>query len=76
MICLKPDPQWKAILRKAWSIRLMLLAALLSGIEAALPILHHFGFLEFLPGGFFALLSFIVVAAAFVARLIAQQGLD
>jgi hypothetical protein len=53
----------------------MVLAALLSGTEALLPILHHLGFLESLPGGIFALLSFIVVAAAFAARLIAQRGI-
>ena len=31
--------EWRAVLRRAWSIRLMLLAGLLSGIEVVLPLL-------------------------------------
>jgi hypothetical protein len=30
---------WRAVLRCAWSIRLMILAGLLSGVEVALPLL-------------------------------------
>lgn len=60
---------WREILRKAWSIRLLLLAGLLSGIEAALPFID-----DRLPRGVFALLSLIVTAGAFVARLVAQKG--
>jgi lysozyme len=33
---------WRVVLRRAWSIRLILLAALLSGLEVALPILDGF----------------------------------
>jgi polyferredoxin len=62
---------WREILRRAWSIRLMLLAALLSGVEVALPF-----FMDSMPRGIFAGLSFLVVASAFVARLIAQKGLS
>lgn len=64
---------WRAVLRKAWSIRLMLLAALLSGVEVVLPLLE--GVLPILPG-IFAALSFVTVAAAFVARVVAQKDLD
>lgn len=35
-------PNWPAILRHAWSIRLILLAALLSGLEVALAIVGPF----------------------------------
>ncbi len=62
---------WKAILRHAWSIRFLLLAGLLSGAEVALPLLQ--GLLPISPG-LFAGLSLIAVAAAFVARLVAQSS--
>ena len=63
-------PDWKTILRHAWSVRLMIVAALLSGLEVALPLLQ--GFLPIRPG-VFALLSGLVVAGAFVARIVAQK---
>jgi len=61
---------WRWVLRRAWSIRLMILAGILSGIEIALPILD--GFLD-MPRGLFAAGSALTTAAAFVARLLAQQ---
>jgi hypothetical protein len=67
---------WGQVLRRAWSVRLMVIAALLSGAEAALPFAHQLGWLDFLPGGTFALLSFIVVAGAFIARFVAQRGIN
>jgi hypothetical protein len=60
---------WRRVLRHAWSIRLILVAALLSGAEVALPLIG--GFLP-IPVGLFALLSFLVTVAAFVARFLAQ----
>lgn len=64
-------PNWRAILRKAWSVRLIALAGLLSGLEAALPFVD-----ERIPRGAFALLSLLVTAGAFMARLVAQQGVS
>lgn len=61
---------WKSILRKAWSIRLMLIAGLLSGIEVVLPL---FG--DVLPRGLFAGLSIIITMAALVARVSAQKDM-
>lgn len=61
---------WRDVIRKAWSMRLMILAALLSGVEIVLPL-----FSEALPRGLFAGLSFLAVAGAFVARILAQRGL-
>lgn len=61
-------PNWRAVLRKAWSLRLMELAATLSGIEAMLPI-----FADHIPRGLFAGLSFIAVAGAYAARFVAQK---
>lgn len=64
-------PEWKWLVRKAWSVRLMLIAALLSGVEVALPF-----FADSLPRGVFAAMSFVVVSAAFVARLTAQPKME
>jgi hypothetical protein len=64
---------WRAILTRAWSIRLMVLAAAFSGMEVALPFLH--GILP-VGAGTFALLSGLTTAAAFVARIVAQKGLS
>ena len=62
---LKPD--WKAILMKAWSIRLAAMAAVLTGAEVVVPL-----FADSVPRNLFALLSFITVVAAMVARIVAQ----
>ena len=61
---------WKDIVRKAWSIRLMVLAGVLSAVEVVLPL-----FADSIPRGTFAALSGVTVAAAFVARLVAQQDI-
>ena len=55
---------------RAYSVRLILLAALLSGMEMALPYFP----LE-ISHGTFALLSFSISAAALVVRFIAQKDL-
>jgi hypothetical protein len=65
--------QWRDILRKAWSIRLMALAAVLSGLEVALSFLD--GLLP-VGTGTFAALSCVTTAGAFIARIVAQQGLS
>lgn len=59
---------WREIIRRAWSVRLMIVAGLLSGVEVVLPFFAHE-----LPHGLFAALSGVSVAAAFVARLVAQK---
>ena len=59
---------WKDILKKAWSIRFMLLAGFLSAVEVALPF-----FEDNFPRGLFAAMSGVSVGAAFVARLVAQK---
>lgn len=64
---------WRDVLRRAYSVRLMLLAAALSGLEVALPFLE--GAIP-IPTRAFAALSFLTVAAAFVARFVAQKGLS
>ena len=61
-------PDWKKILKRAWSVRLIVLAAVLSGVEVVLPFLG-----DFIPQGTFAALSFLTVAGAFIARILAQK---
>lgn len=61
---------WHWLLTKSWSLRFVILAAVLSGIEV--------GFSFFtdnppLPRGVFAGLSSVVTIAAFGARFIAQR---
>jgi len=61
---------WQDIVKKAWSIRFIILAGLLSGCEVILPL-----FSDSIPDKLFTVLSFVFVAAAFVARLVAQKDL-
>jgi hypothetical protein len=68
MLKLHKDAGW--IVSHAWSFRFLVLAAALSGAEAALPL-----FTEHppLPRRIFAVVIFVVVAGALVARLIVQR---
>lgn len=68
---LRLHENWRTLLRHAWSIRLALVAAVLSGIEVVLPL---FSASPPLPLGTFVALSFVVTIAAAVARLFAQRG--
>jgi hypothetical protein len=62
---------WRRVLRRAWSVRLMIFAALLSGAEVALPFMG-----EVIEPGRLALLSALSASCAFVARILAQKGKD
>ncbi|QIB32625.1 hypothetical protein [Ancylobacter pratisalsi] len=63
---------WRAVLARAWSVRLLLLAGLLSGFEAAMPFVGDF---LPIPSGALAALTTLVVAGAFVARIVAQKDI-
>lgn len=69
---MKLATNWREVLRHAWSIRLIIMAGLLSGAEAALP---YMGALPIAPG-VFAVLSLLVTGGAFVARLVAQPSVS
>ena len=58
---------WKRVLRYGWSIRLIVLAGLLSGAEVVLPL-----FDDAIPRNLFAVLSLLVTVGAAVARVVAQ----
>ena len=61
---------WRQVLKRAWSVRLIIAAGLLSGAEVALPLLPLP-----IPAGIFAALSAVTTAAAFIARLLAQKDM-
>lgn len=61
---------WKWIVTKAWSARLMLLAAALSGFEALMSV---FADNPPISREAFSIAFCIITAAAFVARIIAQR---
>lgn len=65
MINLIPDA--KRVMRKAWSVRLGILAAVFSGLEVIVPL-----FVDALPRNTFAILSFVSVVGAVLARFVAQ----
>jgi hypothetical protein len=75
MNTLSPLNNWQTILKRAWSIRLMVGAAVLSGFEFLLPFAHAVGWLDWMPIGIFAALSFLTIVGAFVARLLAQRNM-
>lgn len=61
---------WKAVVTRAWSMRLVVLSAILSGAEVALPL-----FDDAFRRGTFALLAVAVSLAAAIARVVAQPEL-
>jgi hypothetical protein len=68
---MKLTSNWREVLKKAWSVRLSALAAVLSFLEAGFWIAG--GSLPFQPGTLFVL-SGLASGGAFLARLVAQKG--
>lgn len=62
---------WKDIVAKAWSIKFIILAGVLSATEVILPL-----FFDYFDRGTFAVLSFIAVSGAFVSRIVAQKDIE
>ena len=64
---MKLVPEWKLVARKAWSVRLALMAAGLGGLELLLQYLtpEH-------PSGRFIVLGVVVNIGAAMARIVAQ----
>lgn len=63
---------WKQVMKRSWSIWLIVLAGLMSGLEASISRLPD---VMELPQGTYAALSLAVSACAWVARLLAQKEL-
>ena len=59
---------WRDLIRKAWSVKFMVLAFLLTMAEVMLPF-----FSDAVPPRMFAVLSGLAVAGAFVSRLVTQK---
>ena len=64
-LCLLDD--WRKIARRAWSVRLSIVAAIFTAAEVVVPL---FG--DALPRGAFVLLAFAASIGATVARIVAQ----
>jgi len=63
---------WWQVLKRAWSIRWIVLAGMLSGLEVFLPIID--GNLD-IPRGLFAAFSGAATCAAFISRILVQKGI-
>lgn len=64
---------WKTTLGRAWSVRWIIAAGLLSGAEVALPLVREaVEPLGILPPGVFAILAALASCGAVVARVLAQ----
>ena len=59
------------VLRKAWSVRLGIVAGMFSGAEIIVPM-----FADAIPRNVFAALSFVAVLCAVIARFVAQPGVN
>lgn len=63
---------WRQVLKRAWSVRLLLAAGFFSGAEVFLPLID--GYVD-MPRGLFAAMSGLSAAGAFVSRFLAQKDL-
>ena len=64
-------PDWKRVAKKAWSLRLMAVAAFFAGCEAILPFVD-----DVLAPRPLAIVAFVVVVGAMITRLMVQKGMD
>lgn len=67
---------WRSILKRAWTVRLLIAAGLLSGIEALVSILTGLDSLPPIAHVALVALTPLVIMAAFVARLVAQKSIN
>lgn len=67
---MKLREDWKKFLLKAWSIRIDLLALVLSLCELALPIIDE---MIYIPRGLFLALSMIVGLSSNLAQIVRQK---
>lgn len=63
-------PEWRKVLRYGWSVRLIVLAGFLTGLEAILPFAPE---LLPIPIEYLAVSQFLIVMGALFARFIAQS---
>lgn len=65
--------EWRWIWRRAWSVRLIVLAAILSGLEVMLSVMSAYQIILPIGPGTFAAVSGLVTVAALIARFVAQD---
>lgn len=66
------DARW--VVRRAWSVRFIVIAALLCGAEVTIQVAIALGWQpHYLPAGLFAALAGLVSVAAFFARIVYQD---
>lgn len=63
---------WKAVVTSAWSMRLMLVAVVLSGVEMMFP---EFKDALGLDASTYAAINGLIVAAAALSRILVQNGI-
>ena len=63
-------PDWKMILKKAWSIRLNVLAGTFSILEVVLPL-----YSDAFPRGTFAAMSAFTVVGSMASRIVQQRSM-
>lgn len=68
-------PDWRRVMTRAWSMRLIAAAVVLTGIETFLACADGYLFTD-APRGYFAGASAIVGALAAWARLVAQANIS
>lgn len=75
---MKFGSDWRLVLTKAWSVRFIGIAVLLTVLDIGAVILEAFGLLADRLAVSLVLrsLSAVFGVAAFVARLVVQQGID
>jgi len=70
-------PNWRAILERAWSIRLMALSAVLSGLATGLTIAQpYLGINPLTVAGFVGTVTTVTCLIGIYARIVKQQGMD
>lgn len=63
---------WRAVLRYGWSVKLIILAGILTGLEAILPLVPDL-LPAWVPVEWLVAAQFLIVMSALVARFIAQE---
>lgn len=63
---------WWEVLTRAWSVRFIALASIMTGLEVGFP--YFAGHLP-IPDGLFGALAGLFSAAGLVARILAQNGI-
>ena len=63
--------EWRWVVRKAWSLRLAIIAGLFSGAEVILPL-----FVTSMPRGVFAALSVMAAIGSAAARITDQPSME